>query len=147
MVKVAKNVLVPYPARDMFALVDDVESYPSFLPWCVAASARDEGPNVTIATLRVDYHHIRQSFTTRNEKQPRERIDIRLEEGPFRHLQGHWRFQALDDNASRVEFMLEYEFATRLFDKLLRHVFHGIANSLVDAFVHRAEALYARRAP
>lgn len=142
MARVAKSVLVNYSAEQMFALVDDVPSYPKFLPWCRNASARAEDETTQLATVHIDYHHIRQSFTTRNRRTSAQRLDVELVEGPFRRLQGHWHFVALKSDACRVELELEYEFATRLLERLIAPVFGYIANNLVDAFVRRAVQLY-----
>src|SRR4051794_17178874 len=92
----------------MHALVDDVESYPAFLPWCLEARVEPEGGGKR-ATLVVGVKGIRQSFTTLNESRPGEAIDMRLVEGPFRHFDGAWRFVALSERACRIEFSLRYE--------------------------------------
>ncbi len=142
MARVAKSVLVNYSAEQMFALVDDVPAYPQFLPWCSGASARSEDAATKLATLQINYHHIRQSFTTRNRRSSPQRLDVDLVEGPFRRLQGHWHFIALKEDACRVELELEYEFATRILERVIAPVFGYIANSLVDAFVRRAQQQY-----
>jgi ribosome-associated toxin RatA of RatAB toxin-antitoxin module len=141
MARVERTVLVEQPAVDMFNLVDDVASYPQFLPWCSRTEVKVKTDAVTEAAIHIDYHHLRQRFTTRNDKRFPERMDISLLEGPFRRLQGHWRFQPLGDGACKVEFSLEYEFSNRIVEKLIGPVFGYIANSTVDAFVRRAQAL------
>jgi ribosome-associated toxin RatA of RatAB toxin-antitoxin module len=145
MARVAKSVLVNYSAEQMFALVDDVPAYPQFLPWCRGASARAEDAATQLATIHIDYHHIRQSFTTRNRRSSAQRLDVELVEGPFRRLQGHWHFIALRADACRVELVLEYEFATRMLERFIAPVFGYIANNLVDAFARRAEQLYGSK--
>src|SRR6185503_14205302 len=124
------------------ALVDAVEAYPQFLPWCsgVTVTFRDE--TRTRATIHVNYHGVRQSFTTDNAKEPPEKMTIRLVEGPFRVLDGEWRFTPLAADACKVEFRLHYEFSSRILEKLVGPVFSYIANTMVDAFVHRAEKVY-----
>lgn len=154
MARVTKSVLVNYSAQQMFALVDDVAAYPKFLPWCRSARASEEDATSKLATIDIDYHHLRQSFTTRNRRVSAdaadrhtspERLDVELVEGPFRHLQGHWRFTPLRADACRVELELEYEFASRLAERFIAPVFNYIANTLVDAFVRRAEQQYGAR--
>jgi ribosome-associated toxin RatA of RatAB toxin-antitoxin module len=149
MARVAKSVLVNHSAQQMFALVEDVAAYPQFLPWCKGARERPDGADAKLASIDIDYHHIRQSFTTRNRRSRGEvqRIDVELVEGPFRRLQGHWRFTPLRADACRVELELEYEFATRMLERLISPVFGYIANNMVEAFVRRAEALHAAGAP
>lgn len=142
MPEVQRSVLVDYTPQQMFALVDDVEHYPEFLPWCGGArvSARDD--TRTCAAIDINYRGIRQSFTTENTKRPPTEMTIRLVEGPFRELDGQWRFNALGENACKIEFRLRYEFSSRLLARLLGPVFEFIANSFVEAFVKRAERLY-----
>lgn len=128
----------------MFALVDDVEKYPEFLPWCAGASvlARREGAKT--ARIDIDYHGVKAHFTTDNANQPPERIVITLNDGPFRQLQGEWRFRALAPEACKVEFELAYEFSTGLIEAIVGPVFNHIASTFIDAFVRRAEKLYAK---
>jgi ribosome-associated toxin RatA of RatAB toxin-antitoxin module len=143
MAAVNTSVLVPHSAARMFALVDDVESYPAFLPWCSGADVEFKDPGVTRATLHINYHGIRQSFTTENAKDEPRRMQIRLLRGPFKSLEGEWRFTELGGDGCKIEFSLRYEFSGRLLSRLLGPVFEHIANTLVEAFVKRARALNA----
>jgi ribosome-associated toxin RatA of RatAB toxin-antitoxin module len=141
MVTVERQALVPYSAARMYALVEDVESYPSFLPWCRGAEVAFRDARRTVATLHVEYRGVRQQFTTENRKRPPERIELALVSGPFRSLSGEWRFAALAAEACRVELSLAYELGTPILDRLLGPAFDHIANTFVDAFVRRADAL------
>jgi ribosome-associated toxin RatA of RatAB toxin-antitoxin module len=143
MALVEKTVLVPYSAERMFALVDNVADYPQFLPWCGGASVSEADGDTVHATVHIDYHHIRQSFTTENTRRAPQSITMTLKDGPFRHLDGGWYFSPLSESACKIEFRLHYEFANKLLEKLVGPVFHYIANSFVDAFIHRAEKVYA----
>lgn len=143
MALVKKSVLVAYSAQQMFALVDDVAAYPQFLPWCGGASVSEVDGDVVHATVHIDYHHIKQSFTTENLRIPPQRIDMKLKDGPFRHLDGSWLFIPLSDSACKIELQLHYEFSSRLLEKAVGPLFHYIANNFVDAFVHRADKVYA----
>ena len=139
---VTKSVLVTYSATQMFALVDDVESYPRFLPWCGGARVLDQAPGRKTARIDIDYHGVRAHFTTDNVNRPPDSIVITLNDGPFRHLHGEWRFRVLGELGCSVEFDLAYEFATTLLDKAIGPVFGHIANTLIDAFVRRADVVY-----
>jgi len=139
---VARSVIVGHTPAQMFALVDAVEDYPRFLPWCAAARVLHRDEATTRATLEINYHGIRQSFTTENAKRAPEEMLIKLVEGPFRRLEGAWRFTALGDRACKVEFRLSYEFSGRLLEKLIGPVFNYIAGSMVEAFVKRADAVH-----
>ena len=145
MALVEKTVLVPHTAEQMFKLVDGVEEYPLFLPWCGAASILDMQGTTMHATLQIDYHHIKQHFTTENTRTPPHQIDMTLQDGPFQHLDGSWRFIPLSDSACKIEFRLHYEFSSKLLEKLVGPVFHYIANSFVDAFIQRADKVYTNK--
>jgi ribosome-associated toxin RatA of RatAB toxin-antitoxin module len=142
MALVRKSVLVGYSAQRMYALVDTVERYPEFLPWCGGAELESRDGETTRASIQIDYRGIRQSFRTENRTRPPELIEIRLVSGPFRALDGTWRFTALAPEACRIDFHLHYEFSSKLLERLVGPVFHYIANSFVDAFIKRAENLY-----
>lgn len=140
-----KSVLVEYSAARMYALVDDVGRYPEFLPWCGEAEILSREDNVVHAAITIDFRGIRQRFSTENRLQEPELIEMKLIDGPFRQLDGSWRFKALGEGACKIEFRLHYEFSSRLLEKLVGPVFHYIANSFVDAFVKRAQQLYGRQ--
>lgn len=145
MALVEKSVLVPYSAEQMFVLVDNVEDYPQFLPWCGGSSVTSVDGNTVHATVHINYHHVKQSFTTENFRQPHNYIDITLKDGPFKHLDGGWRFIPLSESACKIELQLHYEFSHKLLEKVFGPVFHYIANNLVEAFIHRAEKVYVSK--
>ena len=142
MAQVEKTVLVGHSAQRMFDLVDMVECYPEFLPWCGGIDLIQRDEAVTVATLHIDYHRIKQNFTTENHKTYPSMMEIKLKDGPFRHLEGVWRFIPLSDDACKIEFRLNYEFSNAFLEKLIAPVFSHIANTFVDAFVKRAEQVY-----
>lgn len=141
MKRIARSAIVEHTAARMYALVEDIEAYPQFLPWCVDAVVHERAGPRTVATLSVGMSGIRQSFTTENLGQPGERIDMRLVKGPFRSFSAEWRFEALAGHASRIEFSLEYEFSGRIVAKALGPIFGRIADTMVDAFTRRAAAI------
>lgn len=143
MQRVTKSVLVPFPATAMFDLVDGVEHYPEFLPWCSGASVLETHEGGKTARIDIDYHGVRAHFTTDNANRAGESIVVTLKDGPFRHLHGEWRFTTLAADACKVEFVLAYEFTTHLLEKIVGPVFSHIANTFIDAFVRRAEAGHA----
>ncbi len=145
MAAVERSVLVEHSALEMQALVEDIDSYPRFLPWCGGTTVVSRYPGRVVATIKIDYRGIRQEFTTENISIAAESIRIKLVSGPFRSLEGEWRFRALGDKASKVSLHLEYEFSGRVLDVVLGPVFHYIADSLVEAFVKRADAFYAHK--
>jgi ribosome-associated toxin RatA of RatAB toxin-antitoxin module len=145
MPEIRKSVLVEYSHAEMFALVDAVERYPEFLPWCGGSSVSYRDEHTTRATIQISYRGIRQSFTTENTKVPPQAMSVKLVEGPFRTLDGDWRFMPLAERACKIEFRLRYEFSSRILEKLVGPVFNYIANTMVDAFVRRAETVYGER--
>ncbi|MBI3935770.1 MAG: type II toxin-antitoxin system RatA family toxin [Betaproteobacteria bacterium] len=142
MADIMKSVLVGYSAAQMFELVDAVEKYPEFLPWCGGTRLLHRDQTLTRATILINYHGVKQSFTTENTKEPPRLMEIRLVEGPFRHLDGTWRFLDLGGRGCKIEFRLHYEFSSKLLEKLVGPVFNYIANTFVDAFTRRARQVY-----
>jgi ribosome-associated toxin RatA of RatAB toxin-antitoxin module len=145
MAQVEKSVLVPHSATQMYQLVDAPERYPEFLPWCGGVDLKQRDEAITVATLHIDYHGIKQNFTTENTKTFPTLMDIKLVDGPFRHLEGVWRFIPLSEDACKIEFKLHYEFSNHLLEKIIAPVFSHIANTFVDAFVERAEIIYTSK--
>jgi len=127
----------------MYRLVEDIEAYPRFLPWCLEAQVLERGEGGTRARLTAGLGAIRQTFTTQNANRPAESIEMHLIEGPFRRFEAAWRFHAMAPDASKVEFSLEYEFASRALGKLLEPLFGRIADTMVDAFLQRADQVDA----
>jgi ribosome-associated toxin RatA of RatAB toxin-antitoxin module len=142
MALVQKSVLIEKSARQMFDLVDRVEDYPQFLPWCSETRLDFRDATRTVATLHISYLSVKSHFTTENTKEIPNWMSIRLVDGPFRRLEGMWRFRPLADNACKIEFELAYEFSSKLFEKVIGPVFGQIANTFVDAFVKRAAQVY-----
>ena len=141
---VNQTLLVEFTPEQMFALVDKVEDYPKFLPWCSGTELIHRDPATTRATISINYRGIRRSFTTENDKDEPASMRIRLIEGPFSRLDGSWHFIRLGDRGCRIEFKLHFEFAGRLLDRLISPVFHHIASTLVGAFVKRAGQTYGK---
>ncbi|MFZ4537899.1 type II toxin-antitoxin system RatA family toxin [Propionivibrio sp.] len=142
MAMVEKSVLIERSAQEMFDLVDGVEDYPRFLPWCSQTRVEFRDEKKTVATLHINYHSVKSHFTTENEKDIPLRMTIKLVDGPFRRLEGLWHFLPLADNACKIEFRLSYEFSSKMFEKVIGPVFGKIANTFVDAFVRRADEVY-----
>ena len=141
MALVEKTVLIEQSAARMFELVDRCEDYPQFLPWCSRTEVKFRDDTKTVGTLHISYHAVKSSFTTENEKVFPLSMRIRLVDGPFRRLEGTWTFKPLAEKACKIEFRLQYEFSSKLFEKVIGPVFSHIANTFVDAFVKRASQL------
>jgi ribosome-associated toxin RatA of RatAB toxin-antitoxin module len=146
MKRIARSAIVEHPARELYALVEDIESYPRFLPWCRGARVRERNLERTVATLSVGLKGMRYEFSTENSKRPPEAIDMRLLEGPFRRFEAHWRFHALGPRAARIEFSMAYELAGGLVARALAPLFDAIADTMVDAFKRRADQVHAKAA-
>jgi ribosome-associated toxin RatA of RatAB toxin-antitoxin module len=141
MKRVSRSAIVDHPASHMYALVDDIESYPRFLPWCVAAKVEERTEATTRATLTIGMRGLRTSFTTHNEHRTAEAIDMRLVQGPFRRFAAAWRFRPLSDKACSIEFSMEYEMSGPL-ARMLSPLLERIADTMVDAFTRRAAELH-----
>ena len=118
-------MLVEYTPDQMFELVDAVERYPDFLPWCGGTSVAFRDEHRTLATIDINYRGIRHSFTTDNRKEPGCLIEMRLVKGPFRSLDGTWRFVGLSQSGAKVEFHLHYEFSSRMLERLIGRLREG----------------------
>ncbi|MBI1964936.1 MAG: type II toxin-antitoxin system RatA family toxin [Betaproteobacteria bacterium] len=145
MAEVDRSVLVGFTPAQMFDLVEGVERYPEFLPWCGGATVSHRDAETTRATLLIHFRGIRQSFTTENRKQAPHGMIMRLVAGPFSRLDGSWRFTGLAGRGCKVELNLRYEFSSRLLEKVIGPVFGHIAGTLLDAFVKRAGQIYGAK--
>lgn len=129
----------------MYALVDDIDSYPKFLPWCSGARVLSRNEDEVRAIIELARGGMQKSFTTCNRVQKNKMIEIRLVEGPFRHLEGFWRFSPLSEHTCKVSLDMDFEFSNRLVGVLFGPVFNQITNTLVDAFCKRAREVYGNR--
>lgn len=142
---ITRSALVPFSADQMFALVDDIDSYQEFLPWCGASNVLARDADEVRASIQVQKGGLAKSFTTRNRLQHNKMIEMRLLEGPFRHLEGFWRFDSLGEGACKVSLDIEFEFSNKLIDLTFGPIFSQIVNTLVDAFIQRAVQIYGKR--
>jgi ribosome-associated toxin RatA of RatAB toxin-antitoxin module len=145
MASINRSALVPYSPAEMFALVDDIEAYPEFLPGCRGTRVLSRSTDEVRATIELSKGGVEKAFTTSNRSQQNKMIEVRLVEGPFKHLNGFWRFDPLGESGCKVSFDLEFEFASRVLGMVVGPVFSQIANSLVDSFLKRAEQVYGKR--
>ena len=145
MTTVRQGATVPYSAEEMYRLVNDVETYPQFLPWCSEAKVLEQGETGLTAVLTFEAAGARQSFTTRNRMQPGRRIEVHLLSGPFKHLDGYWEFHDEGERTCRLRLEMQFEFKSRIIQIALNKAFSTIVNSLIDAFTKRAEQIYGRR--
>ncbi len=144
MAVVQKTVLVGYSAEQMFALVDAVEAYPDFLPWCGGVEVGERDEHRLVSTIHINFHGVQQSFSTENTNVRPVQMKMKLLSGPFKQLDGTWTFKALRDDACKIEFELHYEFSSKILEHVIGPVFIKIANSFIDAFCVRAESVYGK---
>ena len=136
---VRKTVIVPHPAEAMYALVADFERYPEFLPGCRQARVLERHPREVKGVLVIDYRGFRSEIATRNRMVRGESITLELLDGPFERFEGHWRFEPLGDEGSRVSLDVEYTFSSGAVQALMAPVFGHITGTLVERFVARAD--------
>ena len=141
MKRISRSAIVEQGAGEMYELVNDIESYPRFLPWCQAARVEARSAEGVRATITIGMRGLRTSFTTQNQNRAGEAIDMRLVHGPFRRFAAAWRFNALSERACAIEFSLEYELAGPL-ARMLAPLLDRIADTMVDAFTRRAAEVY-----
>jgi ribosome-associated toxin RatA of RatAB toxin-antitoxin module len=139
---VQRSAIVPYTAEEMYQLVNRIEEYPIFIPWCHRAEVHSRNEDEIRATLHFEAAGISKSFTTCNRLQKNKMIEIGMIEGPFRNLKGFWRFETLAEAQCLIKLDLEFELASKLFGFAFGSVFNQVANTLVDAFSKRAQEVY-----
>ena len=139
---VHRSALVMHSAERMFQLVNDVEAYPQFLPWCLGARIQQASREEVVASLDVGKAGFSKTFTTRNRLVENQTMAVELVDGPFRSLAGSWVFSPLSDDACRIELDLEFEFSSNLIAMMLGPIFNEAANTMVAAFCKRADDVY-----
>jgi ribosome-associated toxin RatA of RatAB toxin-antitoxin module len=142
MTTVKRSSFSPFTPAQMYTLVNDVQAYPAFLPWCVEAAVLFHENHVMRARLKVKKGRFDYAFTTENRLQTDSAIEMHLVEGPFKKLQGQWRFESADGGCL-VSFELEFECSGRILGAVLTAAFKPIADSMVEAFRERAYVVYA----
>lgn len=138
---VRRSLLMPYPAEAMFDLIEQAEHYPQFIPWCTDAAILERSEEVVAARISMRVAGLTLSLQTRNPKRRPHWLALRMVQGPLRRFEGEWRLTPLNASACRVEFTLAYEFADRLTERLAGPVFARMADTMVDAYVARAERI------
>ena len=133
-----------HSARKMFDLVNDVESYSTFLPWCGGSEEISRNENEVVASVTIAFKGINKTFTTRNELVGHEKTVLSLVDGPFSELSGYWQFTELDENASKVALSLEFDFSNKMVGTVVGPIFKIIADSMVDSFCKRADQIYPK---
>ncbi|WP_299180025.1 type II toxin-antitoxin system RatA family toxin [uncultured Neptuniibacter sp.] len=142
MAQVDRSALVLHTAEEMFDLINDVERYPEFLPWCAKTEIVSKTADELVATLYLSKGGLKYSFTTRNQLSRPTQMTLELEEGPFSTLSGVWDFKVLSDEACKVSLNLQFEFSGKIASIAMSKVFNQVATTLVDAFVTRADQIY-----
>jgi ribosome-associated toxin RatA of RatAB toxin-antitoxin module len=136
--EVKRSALVSQPPGRVFALINDIESYPEFLPWCTHARVLSRSPSEILATIGVRQGPLTGEFTTRNTLAHERSVHMQLVSGPFRTLEGHWQLTPIETHGCRVELDVRFEFKHRLSGLLFESPFAHTVGSLVEAFVQRA---------
>lgn len=142
MTTISKSALVSHSPEEMFKLVDDIEAYAEFLPWCGKATELSRDEKKVEASILVSHSGLNKEFTTQNTNTAFEKIEMHLVNGPFKKLDGEWLFEPLGETACKVSLNLEFEFSSKIIGLTFGPVFSKIASSLVDAFIKRAEIVY-----
>ena len=140
---VQKSALVRYSAQQMFDLVNDIEAYPQFLPWCSGSRIIKRADDIVEAELLISKGGFKKSFSTRNRIDRGGTITVSLLDGPFSYLEGVWNFMPLREDASKISLDLEFEMSGKLASLAFGAVFNQICNTMVSSFTNRAKQIYA----
>ena len=142
MTRIQRSARLPHSAAQMYALVNDIETYPEFVTWCVGSDVSEASEHVKQATLHFAKGALHASLTTRNELVPDRSIVLHLVKGPFRHLSGTWEFQEIDAHSCHVKLLMEFKFSSRLLELTLGPIFSQVANGMIATFRGRAKTVY-----
>jgi coenzyme Q-binding protein COQ10 len=138
----AERRRLPYSPTQMFDLVADIEKYPEFLPWCVGSRVRERKGNTIVGDLLIGYRMVRERFTSKIVLDRPRRIDVSYSEGPFRYLTNHWVFEPEADGGCTIDFYVDFEFRSRVLQKIIEVLFNEAVRRMVGAFETRARKLY-----
>lgn len=142
MTRVQRSALLPYSATKIYEMINDVNAYPEFLPWCIKCETEEASETEKHATMHFAKRGIKTSVTTRNELIKNEKITMHLLKGPFKHLLGQWQFSSIDENSCKVELDMQFAFSNRLYEMSFGPIFNQVVNKLVSCFSERAKHLY-----
>ncbi len=145
MPSISRTALVEHNAKDMYELVCDIDSYPQFLPWCSGARVDERSDTHQLASVTINQVVNRSEFSTRNQLEANQRITMELVDGPFKRLSGTWQFKPLGDTACKVLLDIDFEFASPMVGKLIAPAFNKVCDTLVSAFIKRADELSKMR--
>jgi coenzyme Q-binding protein COQ10 len=141
----AEKRVLNHSPEQLFDLVADIERYPEFLPWCVGARIRSHRENVVVADLIIGFKGIREKFTSEvTLNREIMRIDVVYRDGPFKYLNNHWIFKARPEGGCEIDFFVDFEFRSRLLQKVIGMLFNEAVRRMVEAFEMRADRLYGR---
>jgi len=138
----AEKRVLPFTPEQLFAVVADIEKYPEFLPWCIATRIRRREGKVVHADMVIGFKMFRERFTTRDVLDPPRRIDVSYHDGPFKYLNNHWIFEPHGDGHCELDFYIDFEFHSRLFQKMVGVIFNEAVRIMVTAFEKRAREIY-----
>ena len=139
----AEKRTLPYTCEQLFDLVVDVERYPEFLPWCLAARVRRREGNMLLADLVIGFKMVRENFTSRVLMDRPDRVDVTYTDGPFRYFNNHWIFRNVGQGSCEIDFYVDFEFRSKVLQKLIEILFGQAVRRMVGAFEQRADAIYS----
>lgn len=144
MTRLHRQRIVPYSAQQMYDLVNDIECYPQFLPWCGAATILEQSDEEMLAKLTVTAKGISKSFSTRNTLVSPQQIVMKLVDGPFKRFRSNWHFNQLDDGRCQITLDISFEFSSHIMTLLFGKIFTLAAQKMVESFSQRADSCYGK---
>ena len=139
----AEKKILPHRPEQMLDLVADVGRYPAFLPWCLGARIRSKTDGLLVADLVIGFKGIRESFTSRVAlDRDAMTIEVTYEDGPFKHLNNNWKFETAEEDKCALDFYVDFEFRSRVMQRLIELLFSEAVRRMVNAFEQRAAHLY-----
>lgn len=138
----AEQRILPYSQEQLFNLVADIESYPQFLPWCVALRIKSRKQNILNADMMIGFKVFREKFTTKVILSPPGRVDVSYENGPFKYLNNHWIFIPQEGGSCMIDFYVDFEFRSKILQSAIGLVFNEAVQKMINSFEERANSLY-----
>ncbi len=138
--------ILPYKKDELFELISDINSYPLFLPWCIGAriTEKNEDENIVFADLMIGYKMFREKFSSKVILEYPEKITVEYQSGPMKYLRNYWRLREMPGGHTEIDFFVDFEFKSKVFESLSSMFFHEIVKRMINAFEDRAKEIYKK---
>lgn len=141
MAKYYYETLANYKAQDLFKLVANIEDYPKFLPWCLAAKITSQNENIIIADLMIKFKFLREKYSSKVTLIPDQEIKVEAIEGPFEYLNNSWKFINQDEQ-TLIKFEIDFKFSSSILEAIASSMIKEASHKIMNGFLRRASEIY-----